>query len=238
MCGTECEISKTFSGLDAHQILQIEFDFYAGASWDASDICRLHSGTELLWSQAGRHTVADLWCGILTASSAVYGVKIFKVSIFIVHSSTSIDLKWSTTLNELPDNEWLGLHNVTLTTHNCSTGCSSCTGINSNQCTVCDGSHYFLDNSCYASCPIGYYPDSSSHCQGMNHLKIKLLLTLLVFLYIVCHTSCTTCDDSTSEDCTSCSGTLYLSDSTCVSSCPYGYYANTSDSTCKGMIVD
>ena len=237
MCGTECEISKTFSGLDAHQILQIEFDFYAGASWDGGETCFLHSDTQLLWSKVGTHSTADLECGVLGKSPG-WGVKIFKISIFIVHSSTSIDLKWSTSLNESASNEWLGLYNVTLTTHSCSTGCSSCTGINSDQCTACDGSHYFLDNSCYASCPIGYYPNPSRLCQGMNHLKITLLFTLLVFLYIACHTSCTTCDDSTSEDCTSCSGTLYLSDSTCVSSCPYGYYANTSDSTCKGMIFD
>jgi proprotein convertase subtilisin/kexin type 5 len=38
----------------------------------------------------------------------------------------------------------------------CYTNCLTCTGTQANNCLTCDSSSYFLNNTCYSSCP-SYY---------------------------------------------------------------------------------
>eukprot|EP00887_Chlorella_sp_A99_P001317 scaffold14.g1317.t1 len=66
-----------------------------------------------------------------------------------------------------------------------------------------------------SSCPAGYYPKKNSGCQP-------------------CSSVCATCSGGSTQQCTSCSGSLYLYKGQCVSSCPKGQftYNNACVATC------
>jgi hypothetical protein len=112
----------------------------------------------------------------------------------------------------------------------CSSPCATCSGTAST-CTGCISSSSHLYNSnCYATCPSGSYASSSSACTSINNCH-----GLYLIHFLACSSPCATCSGSATS-CTGCSGSKpYLYSSTCVATCPSGYYATTANS-CAGMI--
>ncbi|KAK3853126.1 hypothetical protein Pcinc_022851 [Petrolisthes cinctipes] len=86
----------------------------------------------------------------------------------------------------------------------CSTSCASCTGPAQNQCLSCPSNLLYVTHLglCVHSCPPGYYAVNGSclRCGGL-------------------------CEQCTSSDhCLACSHRLLLVNSTCLTTCPDGYY--------------
>ena len=97
--------------------------------------------------------------------------------------------------------------------------CSSCTGAYYYQCTSCN-TGYFLTASgtCSSTCPSGTYANTAtSTC-------------------ISCDTSCGTCNGGSKTQCLTCSSGYFFqpsSTTTCGSTCPSGYYPNSTTSACS-----
>ncbi|EAR95046.2 TNFR/NGFR cysteine-rich region family protein (macronuclear) [Tetrahymena thermophila SB210] len=114
----------------------------------------------------------------------------------------------------------------------CDSSCTKCSGPNQNNCSFCQGSLYLnqANNTCISVCPIGTYSNIS---------------VTLGNICSACHSSCTSCSGPNSNNCLSCSGTLYFdsSNNTCTSICPDGTYQDSSSNcsqcnstcaTCEG----
>ena len=100
----------------------------------------------------------------------------------------------------------------------CHTYCSICTGILISHCSACK-SGYFLQPSattCHTSCPSGYWKDTTNN------------------ICATCNAACATCSDGTPTQCTTCNTGYFRqpSSTTCLDSCPNGYYG-TSSNTCS-----
>ena len=104
----------------------------------------------------------------------------------------------------------------------CDSLCLTCDG-NSTHCQSCQISSPFeaflLDSSCLQSCPVGFFRNFTTHACN------------------ACEDLCETCD-GTAVYCQSCkpSGAfeafLLSSDSSCVASCPDGFFENFTEHTC------
>ena len=113
----------------------------------------------------------------------------------------------------------------------CHTSCYTCNGGNSNNCLSCTGSYYFYLSTCINLCPSGYFGNAATHqCDGISLHDICLLI---FSEKLACHSTCYTCNGTTENDCVSCSGDRFLYQTTCVTECPNGTWADTSDNTCR-----
>ena len=108
------------------------------------------------------------------------------------------------------------------TTHictSCHSSCTTCSAGTSTDCLTCTVPLYYQTSTkqCVSTCNNGQYPAPTP-----------------TPLCTACYSSCTTCSGGASNQCLSCSGTLYLNTgtSTCLSTCPNGTYKNTSNNVC------
>lgn len=101
-----------------------------------------------------------------------------------------------------PYNPATGCPNTT-----CTANCLSCFGNNSNQCYICDTTHYLQDYQCLTQCSVGYYQVS------------PVDLTCLK-----CPQQCKTC---TAYQCLTCNVGYWLLNGQCVRLCPATYYPAT-----------
>lgn len=103
----------------------------------------------------------------------------------------------------------------------CRQTCPYTLYLNGSYCMRCTPNYKIIDvmdNNCYASCPPGYYTDSTNYVCGN------------------CDLSCKDCSGSYAENCTSCwsNSTLkYLHLSMCLNSCPNGFYADDTAGQCQ-----
>ena len=54
---------------------------------------------------------------------------------------------------------------------------------------------------------------------------------------LACDSSCKSCSAGASTDCTSCSAPTYLHQSSCIASCPVGYYGENTTNTCESKSI-
>ena len=110
--------------------------------------------------------------------------------------------------------------------------CWTCTGPLATNCKTCSapGTYYSpVDNSCVTTCPDGYYPKDSEYpdnqCEKCYQYNPPTNLG----------GTCTTCSGPDSNQCLSCNSTQFFDSttSTCVNSCPVGYWGNSSSSKCE-----
>jgi proprotein convertase subtilisin/kexin type 5 len=108
---------------------------------------------------------------------------------------------------------------------NCADGCATCFGSSLSNCYSCNASstavNYYLvygTNTCNNLCPDGQYANST------------------IYQCLLCNANCLTCV-TTSSYCLTCGfstigANLYLHVSSCLLTCPDGYYANSVGNTC------
>ncbi len=105
--------------------------------------------------------------------------------------------------------------------------CKTCNGPASTNCLTClSGNYYHMSNhSCLGRCPKGFFVDSTTFTCLKCYQTSDPTTT---------NRTCITCDGATSNSCLSCETSAFLLTSlkTCYSSCPNGYYGNTSNNTC------
>ena len=110
----------------------------------------------------------------------------------------------------------------------CDTACSTCTGPSYKQCSDCN-SGYFLQPgrrpraTCLSSCPIGYGEDSVNNT------------------CVMCDSSCSVCTGSSNTQCSICNEGFFLqpapSTTTCLDSCPAGYWQDTTNHICASCDI-
>uniref|UniRef100_A0A8D2MU68 Growth factor receptor domain-containing protein n=1 Tax=Zonotrichia albicollis TaxID=44394 RepID=A0A8D2MU68_ZONAL len=103
----------------------------------------------------------------------------------------------------------------------CHADCTDCNGPESDDCTACTYSVFYLYNgmcfkaTCVETCPDGYYADSTERqCSA-------------------CHSTCDTCTGKHSSQCLSCKLGWYRQGKGCVTHCPAGYFAQNSTGSCE-----
>ena len=104
----------------------------------------------------------------------------------------------------------------------CDVSCQTCVNSGPTQCMICSSNLYLQStigpSSCLTSCPTNSYSST------------------LNYVCLFCDSSCSTCQGALSNQCYSCVVGLYLqssSPSTCLSTCPVGYYGDNTTGTCK-----
>jgi proprotein convertase subtilisin/kexin type 5 len=106
----------------------------------------------------------------------------------------------------------------------CSLSCLACNSSNVT-CSLCvtSGANkaYFFNQTCVKTCPSNYYPIGG----GANSTEC-----------IQCDSPCMNCN-TTGTNCTSCPSGLYLFNSTCVGTCPTGYFYSNSTNKCEDFTV-
>ncbi|KAL4449882.1 hypothetical protein ABPG74_015001 [Tetrahymena malaccensis] len=100
----------------------------------------------------------------------------------------------------------------------CDQTCKTCSGGTIKDCKDCSSisNRYFFANQCLSQCPDQYYPDKTSQtCKK-------------------CDFTCFNCSGPNQNQCTQCSGDLYLNTgNTCQDSCPNGQYKNSTNNKCE-----
>lgn len=105
----------------------------------------------------------------------------------------------------------------------CTSPCQTCEN-NGTDCKSCVATYSFYSatGKCLLECPSSTYSDGSGNC-------------------VDCHSNCFNCS-GTALTCTACSGSNYLHDSECISSCPHSYYESGNeclacDVSCDGCLT-
>ena len=139
----------------------------------------------------------------------------------------------------------------------CHLACSVCTGALDSQCSACKTNYYLQpepsDTTCLDSCPsIRYWPDPAtntceechsfcSECSGPNSNECSSCSSGY-FLQgastcIACHPACSVCTGSLDSQCSACKTNYYLqpspSETTCLDSCPDGYWPDDLTNKCQ-----
>jgi proprotein convertase subtilisin/kexin type 5 len=108
----------------------------------------------------------------------------------------------------------------------CFTGCLTCYGTQASNCYSCDNSTYFLNNTCYATCPTSY----------VNQSAPSRVCT-------PCPSNCLSCPASATL-CAACNSPYFVfapnsSYAYCVTECPGGYYqVNQSCVACQSPCLN
>lgn len=100
----------------------------------------------------------------------------------------------------------------------CTTGCLTCSVLQSN-CTSCSPSFYFYLNTCLNACPTGF-------------ISISFICTACVSPCLTCQTTISTCTSCL----TSIIPSLYLSGNICTENCPVTTYPNSINNMCSSCI--
>ena len=138
-----------------------------------------------------------------------------------------------------------------------TTPCSTCTACNSNcktcvttatTCLSCYSGTYLnpLTETCDSSCPDGYYKQiSDNSCQKCDSSCVKCsgagpnsCTFCALGYFLTSGAQCSACSGCytcviTANNCSSCTGVTYLSNTQCVTTCPIGYWSKASDNTCQ-----
>ena len=103
--------------------------------------------------------------------------------------------------------------------------CKTCTAGSSSSCTSCNDGTFLYGGQCLASCPNGYWEDTSiNECMPCWSGSGPTFFT------------CATCSGGAYTNCKSCNAPAFLypdSEGECRTPCPDGFWGDTSSRTCK-----
>lgn len=111
----------------------------------------------------------------------------------------------------------------------CGNTCLTCNGSGNSACISCGSPRFLKGTQCITSCGTGFYGKTSTRtCEGKTISK-----------NVACDGSCYNCSGELPNQCTQCTGSLYLTpSSTCSSTCPSNYYKEASNNQCISKFTD
>ena len=121
--------------------------------------------------------------------------------------------------------------------YKCDPSCLSCSGPLVSNCLSCSVSLFLLNGMCNQQCPYPYW-GITTNMTCVSNCATSYFGDTSNRICKTCDVSCKTCNGITSFNCTSCVSSLILFQSSCVTSCPTGYFSNISglcypcDSSC------
>ena len=136
-----------------------------------------------------------------------------KTGFFLQPSST-------TCADECPSGYWKDTTNHICAP--CNAACTTCLDETNTQCSTCNTNYYLqpppAGTTCDSTCPNGYWRDDTiNKCQP-------------------CHNSCSICTGPGNDQCSACNSGFFRqpapSDTTCLNSCPVGYWKDTDTNVC------
>ena len=222
--GGGASAKKTYTGLPGHYSVNIQFDAYFLDTWDPGEYYRLmvdgvnRYEKEHKFGEDGGTTNICGWYPADWVTTVNTGT--------FLHNSTTIELRFTATINDLATNEAFGFKNIQITVDGpCTAACAACFGDDISECYSCNDGWYLSGTTCVTTCPGGYWRDTSTNtCQpcyssgtGPNY-------------------SCLTCSGGEAENCTSCSNSTFLYPNPigiCAATCLDGYWADITDSICQ-----
>ena len=153
---------KTYTGLPVHNTVIIQFDAYFLDSWDGGEYYRLVvDGTtmyEKLHRQGQDGGTTDV-CG-WSAADWITTVYIGPFS----HTSATIELYFTSNINESPNNEAWGFKNIQITFDTlCNSACIDCFGTDISQCYSCNDGWYLSGTTCVTTCPTDQWRNPSGN---------------------------------------------------------------------------
>lgn len=158
----------------------------------------------------------------------------FSTNCVTCGSGTYFDTASGTCMSPCPDQKY-----GSVTTQKCepcyspstfpssTLACATCNGPSATNCLSCpEGAFLHTDGTCIATCPSGYYFPSASY---PNNRCIQC------YQYTGSDGTCATCSGPNPDDCLSCNMPYYLDSISgkCVTTCPSGYWGDSSSNTCK-----
>ena len=129
----------------------------------------------------------------------------------------------TTCLNFCPVGYWQDTTNHICA--NCDISCSQCTGPLNTQCSACSTGYFQQPAStiCLSSCPNGYWEDVANRVCAS------------------CDTPCSQCTGPSDTQCSACNAGFFLqpppSETTCLNSCPVGYWQDTTNHICASCDI-
>ncbi|EAR90503.3 zinc finger lsd1 subclass family protein (macronuclear) [Tetrahymena thermophila SB210] len=245
------QISRQFTGLQPHWSIVIGYTLYKIDAWNNENVQLTVDGQVLVTTTQNINDGGSNICG-----RVVYNDQINQISKNFTHTSTSLSLQFTTSLNSDPFVESYGIRELYILVDYCTSNCLTC---DAKGCSKCSSTYFLYNYQCVLVCPDGFASDSNKTCQPCDS-------TCLTCSTPQSNTSCVTCKPNTylnpdksckincpsqywgdntwkcqqcnspcynckspgdSNSCTSCSGTLYLSSNQCINTCPSNTYKQT-----------
>ncbi|KAL4493949.1 hypothetical protein ABPG72_021966 [Tetrahymena utriculariae] len=208
LSGQDSSVSRSWTGLAPHWSIRIGFTVWKIDQWSNQNFFVSVDGQNKTAIQFSENSGSDNICGY-----GSFNDQNKKQFVNITHTSTTLNLKFFTDLNQDLMTESFALSNLYVLVDFCSSNCLTC---NAQGCLTCQASYFLYISACVQNCPSNTYQSSSTTC-------------------LDCNSNCKTCSSSGKpNNCQSCSGTLFLSTSgnTCTSNCLINEFKNTSNNKC------
>jgi len=181
--GTGAYAYKTYSGLPGHNSLTVQWDAYYLDSWDGNngngvseppwyDSYILYVDSTLqYWNIYVMGTISNTnICG-----NPLFPDWITTVTLILPHNSSTIQLNFTTGLNQDCTDEEFGFKNIQITVDViCTPECATCFGNANTQCYSCNNGWYLSGNTCVTTCPTGQWGNPSGNVCQSNFSSIFL----------------------------------------------------------------
>ncbi|KAL4508013.1 hypothetical protein ABPG72_021386 [Tetrahymena utriculariae] len=127
---------------------------------------------------------------------------------------------------------------VNFTCDPCDKSCQTCYGGSSDQCISCYEPFFLFQNYCTDSCPQNLYKDLEilKCVEDCTQNKSNRFANQLTKNCQFCHSACQKCIGSSNKECTKCSSSHLLLGTSCLDTCPKGYYALYKDPNLKNSV--
>ena len=212
---------KTYSGLPGHNTISIQWDAYFLDSWDGTNIVSDPSqdSYELLVDGTSQYNLLYETCYDCNGATSSHCIQC---------TGTYLNLSpQGSCSSSCPDGYYLDI--AYWQCRQCYQGsgstyytCATCSGGAFNNCNSGNSGSFFYGNGCRNPCPNGYWGDPSTNTCKTCHSST-----------IGPDFSCATCSGGASNNCNSCNSGSFLYLNKCQSTCPDGFWGDTTTNTCK-----
>lgn len=230
-------MSKYLTSLLPHYLIRIQLFLLTIDNWGTSDAFQIMIDSQKVYEYKPftntRNLLSTNQCGAANLENSLF------IDLFYPHTATQFMIKLTSNLQQLSSHASWGVNNITISFEKCDITCMTCSNFLSYSCNSCYNLATLSQGIC--TCSNGYYLNVPS-----------LSCTQMPCLYCSpCFSTCKTCAASSYQDCSSCTGNLYLEPSyecsvvcinpfivdeankKCISPCNSNQYVDKSTRNCQ-----